>query len=160
MKELQIVSSIRVYEYEELSADLRELVDEAKRMVFNSYSPYSKFKVGAAARLSDGSIQLGSNQENAAYPSGLCAERTALFAAGALHPDLAITALAIAAYTEGDYTDIPTAPCGACRQVMLESENRGGQPMKILLYGKKCVYVLDSVDQLMPLTFLPDDLKG
>ncbi|MBQ7209663.1 MAG: cytidine deaminase [Paludibacteraceae bacterium] len=160
MKDLKITSNIRVYEYDELPADLRELVDEAKKMVFRSYSPYSNFKVGAAARLSSGRIQGGSNQENAAYPSGLCAERTTLFAVGAMYPDESVEALAIAAYTNGDYTEMPTAPCGACRQVMLESENRGGKPMKVLLYGKKCTYVVDSVDQLMPLTFLPDDLQG
>ena len=160
MKDLNLTTRISVCEYEELSQEDRELVDAAKRMVQHSYSPYSHFKVGAAARLSDGRIHGGANQENAAYPSGLCAERTTLFAANALYPELAVKALAIAAFTDGAFTEIPTAPCGACRQVMLETEDRYKQPMKVILYGSKQIYVLESAASLMPLTFVKDDLHS
>ena len=160
MKDLNLTLHISVCEYEDLSVEDRELVDAAKQMVTHSYSPYSHFQVGAALRLADGRIHCGANQENAAYPSGLCAERTALFAANALYPDLAVKTLAIAAYTTGAFTEIPTAPCGGCRQVMLETEDRFKQPMKIILYGSKQIYVINSAAELMPLTFVKDDLQN
>lgn len=160
MRELKITSCIHACSYEELSADRRELVDAAKAMIYRSYSPYSGFAVGAALRMSDGSIHGGANQENAAYPSGLCAERTALFSANAQYPDLAVRAIAIAAFTAGNYTDKPISPCGACRQVMLETENRYGGKMEVILYGQKQIYIIDSVADLLPLTFLKEDLLG
>ena len=96
----------------------------------------------------------GSNQENAAYPSGLCAERTALFYAGSQYPDVPVKMLAIAARgTDGELTEEPTGPCGACRQVILESQTRAGAPMKILLYGRKHVYVMEGIETLLPLCF-------
>ena len=89
-----------------------------------------------------------------AYPSGLCAERTALFYAGSAYPDKAVVALAISAYTKGEFTATPIAPCGACRQVMLEVEQRHGQPIRILLYGTEGIYVIEGgVGELLPLTF-------
>lgn len=160
MKDLNLTTRISVCEYQELSKEDRELVDVAKQMVAHSYSPYSNFKVGAAARLSDGRIHAGANQENAAYPSGLCAERTTLFSANALYPELSVTTLAIAAFTNGAFTEIPTAPCGGCRQVMLETEDRYKQPMKVILYGSKQIYVISSAAELMPLTFVKDDLHA
>ena len=96
----------------------------------------------------------GSNQENAAYPSGLCAERTVLFAAGSQYPEEAVELLAIAARTpDGELQEEPVSPCGACRQVIIETETRFKHPVRILLYGKKCVYTVDGISQLMPLAF-------
>lgn len=160
MKEKKIVTRIHVYGYDELPETDRQLVDYAKRMVGHSYSPYSHFQVGAAARLASGKIVGGANQENAAYPSGLCAERTALFAANAQYPEEAVESIAIAAFTDGEFVDEPIPPCGGCRQVMLETENRYGGKMRVLLYGKKHVFLFDSATDLMPLTFLKEDLLG
>ena len=153
MKALNIQIAIKIYEYEELSAADRELIDAACQATHRSYAPYSHFSVGAAARLSDNTIVTGTNQENAAYPSGLCAERTTLFYANSQYPDQAVVTLAIAARTEKDFIDTPIPPCGACRQVILETEKRYKQPIRILLYGKKCIYEVQSIGHLLPLSF-------
>ena len=153
MKDLNIQIAIKIYEYEELSAADRELIDAACQATHRSYAPYSHFSVGAAARLSDNTIVTGTNQENAAYPSGLCAERTTLFYANSQYPDQAVVTLAIAARTEKDFIDTPIPPCGACRQVILETEKRYKQPIRILLYGKKCIYEVQSIGHLLPLSF-------
>lgn len=155
MKELTHTCHYALYAYDELSDKDRELVDAAKHATEGSYAPYSKFCVGSALRLADGTIVTGANQENVAYPSGLCAERTALFYAGAAYPDKAVEALAIAARTEGgEFTATPISPCGACRQVMLETELRYRIPMRILLYGTEGVYVVEGgVGELLPLRF-------
>lgn len=160
MKEYTIKTKIHSLQWDELSHEQQELVEEAKKMTANSYSPYSHFKVGAAARLSNGVVVKGSNQENAAYPSGLCAERTTLFAANANYPDQAVEVLAIACFTDGHFTSEPGAPCGACRQVMLETEHRFGKPMEVILYGENETFVLDSVNDILPLGFFAEDLKG
>lgn len=151
---------MRVYQWEEMSDEQREVVSVAKEQVQRSYCPYSHFHVGAAAKLGNGMIIRGANQENAAYPSGLCAERSALFAAGAQYPEQPVTKLAIACYTGGHFTDVPGAPCGACRQVMLETEHRYGGKMEILLYGEKETYVFESAADLLPLIFVKENLKG
>ena len=97
---------------------------------------------------------IGCNQENAAFPSGICAERSAIFAAGAQYPDQPVIMLAIAARNEeGVFTEHPVSPCGPCRQVLIETETRFHHPVRILLYGQRCVYVVDSIKQLMPLSF-------
>ena len=155
MKELTHTCYYALYAYDELSDKDRELIEAAKRATEGSYAPYSKFRVGAALRLADGTIVAGANQENVAYPSGLCAERTALFYAGAAYPDRAVETLAIAARTEGgEFTTTPIAPCGACRQVMLETELRYRTPIRILLYGIEGVYVVEGgVGELLPLRF-------
>ena len=119
MKEIKLQTTIRLAQSEELSEEDRLLVQRAIEATASSYSPYSHFAVGAALRLADGTIVIGSNQENAAFPSGLCAERTAIFAAGATHPDQAVTTLAIAARNEAGRTAEPVSPCGACRQVIV-----------------------------------------
>lgn len=111
-----------------------------------------------AALLEDGTIVTGSNQENAAYPSGLCAERVALFHAGHQYPDMPVVALAIAAATNGRQVE-SISPCGACRQVLLEAEQRYGKPMKVLLCGTKEVVVAESAESLLPLCFGAKDLK-
>lgn len=154
MKELNLHIGIRIYTYEELDAADRELIDAAREATHRSYAPYSHFSVGAAARLANNTVVCGSNQENAAYPSGLCAERTTLFYANSRYPDQAVTTLAIAARNEqGEFLDDPIPPCGACRQVMLETEVRYRQPMRILLYGRKGIYEVKKVGDLLPLSF-------
>jgi cytidine deaminase len=154
MENLELKSLIKVCQLDELSSEERHLVELAIEATNHSYSPYSHFSVGAAVRLDNGVELSGSNQENAAYPSGICAERTTLFYAGSEYPDVPVRMLAIAARgTDGKLTEEPTGPCGACRQVILESETRAGAPMRILLYGKKCVYVLDGIETLLPLCF-------
>jgi cytidine deaminase len=116
--------------------------------------------VGAAAKLANGEVIRGCNQENAAYPSGLCAERSALFAAGAQYPEEPVMKLAIACFTGGHFTKEPGAPCGGCRQVMLESEHRYGGKMEVLLYGEDETYVFESAADLLPLTFVKENLIG
>ena len=154
MQELELKSTIQVCQMDELTPDEQHLLQLAIEATGRSYAPYSKFCVGAAVRLGNGIELSGSNQENAAYPSGLCAERTVLFYAGAQYPDIPVRMLAIAARgTDGELTDEPTGPCGACRQVIIESETRADSPIRILLYGKKYVYVIDGIRPLMPLTF-------
>jgi cytidine deaminase len=154
MQELELKSTIQVCQMDELTPEEQHLLQLAIEATDRSYAPYSKFQVGAAVRLDNGIELSGSNQENAAYPSGLCAERTTLFYAGAQYPDVPVRMLAIAARgTDGELTEDPTGPCGACRQVIIESETRAGSPIRILLYGKKYVYVIDGIRPLMPLTF-------
>ena len=154
MEELELKSVIKVYQMEELSPEERHLVELAIEATSRSYAPYSKFHVGAAVRLDNGVEIIGCNQENAAYPSGLCAERTALFSAGAQYPEVPVRMLSIAARgTDGELVEEPVGPCGSCRQVIIESETRAKSPMRILLYGCKYVYVIDGIRELMPLTF-------
>lgn len=160
MKEIQITSRIKIYTFDELSAADQELITVAKQATTTSYAPYSRFNVGAAALLADGSVITGSNQENAAYPSGLCAERTALFYANARHPQQSVRCLAVAAAFGGSFVKTPVSPCGACRQVMLEIETRYRTPIRILLYGADGVYEIGSVKDLLPLQFTDDSMKA
>jgi cytidine deaminase len=140
--------------YDELTAADRQLIDAAKDATRRSYAPYSHFHVGAAVLLADGTVVTGTNQENAAYPSGLCAERTTLFYAGSTHPDTAVVSLAIAAFTDGAFTTNPIVPCGACRQVMLETEQRYNHPIRTLLYGTEGIYLIEGgTRELLPLIF-------
>lgn len=158
MKDIKFEIHIQSLSYEELGEQDRQLIDIAKEATNRSYVPYSHFHVGAAARLNDGTIVSGSNQENAAYPSGLCAERTTLFYANSEHPDVPVETLAVAARTENGFIDEPIPPCGACRQVLLEVEQRYRQPMRILLYSKNEIYLVNSIKDLLPLSFGTDFL--
>ena len=154
MKELEIRPKIWEAQMDELTAEERSLVELAQEGTNRSYSPYSHFHVGAALKLQNGVTFIGCNQENAAFPSGICAERSALFAAGAQYPDQPVVMLAIAARNEeGVFTEHPVSPCGPCRQVLIETETRFHHPVRILLYGQRCVYVVDGIKQLMPLSF-------
>lgn len=135
------------------------LIEAAHNAAKNAYAPYSKFKVGAAVMLTNGKTVTGSNQENAAYPSGLCAERVALFSANSLYPDVAVKTLAICAISNGDITSMPVTPCGSCRQVMFETEMRYKQPYRVILYGKGKTIIIDSVHHLLPLAFDDSFLK-
>ena len=153
MKEYTIQSTVRVYDWDELAAEDQKLVQAAKDATNGSYAPYSGFCVGAAARLGDGTIVIGSNQENVAFPSGLCAERTTLFAANAQYPDQPVLALAIAARNKDGFLSQPIPPCGGCRQVISGVEQRYNQPIRILLYGTASIHVVDGIDALLPLQF-------
>lgn len=154
MQEQNLTHSFRTYSTNELSATDRELVMAACEASKQSYAPYSKFHVGAAARLADGTIVSGNNQENAAYPSGLCAERITLFYANARYPEQPVETLAIAARDEhGQQTRQPISPCGACRQVMLETSRRFRTPMRVLLCGENKVYEIPDIDSLLPFSF-------
>lgn len=159
MKDLNIQAIIKVCQYDELSDEDKLLIDKAKEMTQHSYVPYSKFHVGAAALLANGTIVTGSNQENAAYPSGLCAERTTLFYANSQYPDQPVLVLAVAARTENGFIDNPIPPCGACRQVILETETRYNHPVRILLYGKKEIYIIKGIRDLLPLSFDGSDME-
>lgn len=159
MKDLTIKSTIKVYQYDELSDEDKKLIDESVEATKRSYAPYSNFSVGAAALLDNGITVTGTNQENAAYPSGLCAERTTLFYANSQYPECAVKSLAIAARTVKDFIPTPIPPCGACRQVILETEKRYNTPIRILLYGKECIYVIEGISDLLPLSFDASALK-
>lgn len=154
MKNIDVVVPIRSAEYSELSGEQQRLVDAARGATNRSYAPYSKFCVGAAILLSDGTVVTGANQENVAYPSGTCAERTACYYAGANYPDAKFRAIAIAARgTDGAEVAMPVAPCGACRQALLEYEVLAGRDVEVMLVGRTGVYILPSVRSLLPLAF-------
>ncbi|MFZ4455316.1 MAG: cytidine deaminase [Bacteroidales bacterium] len=160
MKERIVSAKIQVYTLAELSEVEKNLIKLAKEATERAYAPYSKFQVGAAALLDNGEIVCGTNQENAAYPSGLCAERVSLFFANSQYPTSGVKILAISAQTGGYFTEECTAPCGACRQVILETENRFESPMRILMAGKETVYAVDSIKELLPLHFDKSSLNG
>lgn len=153
MREINLTTKITVYPLEECSETEKKLIEAAKEATKNAYAPYSGFRVGAAVLLENGEIISGNNQENAAYPSGLCAERTTVFFANASHPDQKIAAIAVAAWHNDQFTNDVITPCGGCRQVLLETENRFNTPIKILLYGNDAVYMLDSAKDLLPISF-------
>jgi cytidine deaminase len=158
-KELKI--NLEVYgSVAEMSAEDAALVQYAKAATENAYAPYSHFQVGAAVLLENGEVVVGSNQENGAYPSGLCAERTALFYAGAKYPNVPVKAIALAAQAGGSFCERSVYPCGACRQVMLESEMRGGKPMRVIMAGENEVQALHSAHDLLPLSFDLNEQKS
>ncbi|MDE5871124.1 MAG: cytidine deaminase [Muribaculaceae bacterium] len=162
MKEKKIEITYSSLETEDLSPEDRELIAKAKDMTYRSYAPYSRFHVGAAIRMADGSIVNGSNQENAAYPSGICAERNACWQASSLNPGMAMKKIAIAARNVGimptgeegkaPFQSQPISPCGACRQALLEYEHLYG-PIEVLLYGADAIYVFPSISSLLPFSF-------
>ena len=148
--------NIRYAEYasmDELNGEDRELVQAAVKAMNNAYAPYSHFHVGAAVRISNGDIVQGSNQENAAFPSGLCAERTALFAAGARYPDKDFLSIAIAGGVHGQLSSNPATPCGACRQVMAQYQEKSGKPMSVIMVAKGKIWKFEKVDDLLPMIF-------
>lgn len=137
----------------EMSAEDRELCEAAVKAMEGSYAPYSKYNVGAAVRLADGTIVVGANQENAASPSGLCAERTAMFTAGASHPGTPMRSIAIAGGYKGVPGDEPCSPCGACRQVMAEYQMLAKAPMSVIMVGAKATWKFAKVDDVLPYIF-------
>jgi len=144
---------------EELNPEDRELLFSAREAALNAYAPYSGFRVGAAVRLSSGNIILGTNVENAASPSGICAERNALSNASSNHPEDKPVAMAIAAITDAGLTSNTVSPCGNCRQVIAEEEFRNGIDIKIILGGKNKIQIIDKGGDLLPLQFNRDTLK-
>ncbi|MDD2436156.1 MAG: cytidine deaminase [Massilibacteroides sp.] len=133
------------------------LYEEAVAAASKAYAPYSHFQVGAAVLLANGEMVSASNQENAAYPSGLCAERVALFYAGAKYPEVAVTAIAIVAFSNGKIVE-GISPCGGCRQVMLETEKRAGAPVKVFLCGSTSMLLINCASDLLPICFDGCDL--
>ena len=148
--------SIDYVEYDsldEMTPEDRALVEEAAEARKGSYSPYSRFSVGAALRLADGTVVRGANQENVAYPSGLCAERTAMFAASANYPDVPFDTLAVIAGRHGEVCTYPASPCGSCRQVMSEYQKKFKRPLRVILAGEKRIRKFSCVDDLLPFIF-------
>lgn len=147
---------IRYEEFETLSEcpeKINELYLMACSAAKNAYAPFSNFRVGAAIELADGSIYQSSNQENQAYPSGLCAERTGLFYVNSIKPDVSVIRIVLVAFDQHGQTTDPVYPCGACRQVMAESEDRGGHPMETWMIGRDKIHKTNSVSALLPLKF-------
>lgn len=161
MKKVEIACRIVEYDLiEELGNADRNLLQEAQASMNKAYAPYSHFHVGAAILLENGVILRGNNQENASYPIGLCAERVAIFAAGANYPGVKITALAITAMSDHFLVDKPITPCGACRQAIAEYEHRYQQNIRILMTGESGkIMEAESIRQLLPYQFNADDLK-
>jgi cytidine deaminase len=156
-KELRIF----VYEYNsvwELPEADQPLVFAAREAAKNAFAPYSGFSVGAALLLINGKVITGNNQENAAFPTGLCAERVALFYAHANYPDVSVKALAVTASNANGLVNDPVKPCGSCRQAMVESEVRFKSPIRIILDGNKKVQVFEGIDNLLPFAFKPESL--
>ncbi|HNP33385.1 MAG TPA: cytidine deaminase [Flavobacterium sp.] len=155
MKKIEINTSFTAFEsVAELPQDVQDLMHKAIEVRKNAYAPYSKFRVGAALLLDNGKVMLGSNQENAAYPSGLCAERTAIFHSNSIYPDAKIIKMAISATSDVNPTLSPTPPCGACRQAISEYEFKQNTPIEIYFMGESGeVYKSDSLKNLLPLTF-------
>lgn len=155
--------NIKYLEFEsidELDNEKRDLLSEAVKACSNAYSPYSGFSVGAAVKSSDCRIIAGNNQENAAYPSGLCAERVAIFSAVSQFPDIKITHLAISVKTVNGRVHTPVAPCGACRQVIAEYEHRQGSKIEIIFSSETGkTIVVNGIDTLLPFTFNSDFLQ-
>ena len=163
MQIVDIKTILEVYsQLDELVEADRQLLQEARQATQLAYAPYSRFCVGAALLLEDGTVVKGSNQENAAYPSGLCAERTAIFWAGANHPGKTIRSLAVTArHANQPEQFLSASSCGACRQAMLEYENRQGQPIRLIMQGdKQQIWVSPSIANLLPLQFNADNLKS
>ena len=159
MKKIVITSELEQYStFNELDSRRQELVQQAIESSKKAYAPYSNFQVGAAVRLDNNTLVIGNNQENAAYPSGLCAERVALFAAHAQNPNMAPTQLAIAVHRNNEVAELPTPPCGSCLQVIAELEHKFDQPIEIILYGRKKVLIAKSVEAFLPLYFNKDKL--
>lgn len=160
MKERFVDVVTSVGESADVAHETLTLLDAARDAAHKAYAPYSRFRVGAAALLDNGEVVMGSNQENAAYPSGLCAERVAVFYANSRFPDAKILRLLIYAETDKGPVLTPIAPCGACRQVLLEKESAQGSPISVSLAGAAELYTVHSVERLLPLSFLPKSLEG
>ena len=160
MKQLEIKAVIKECKAEELNEHDLRLIEAAKEATRRAYAPFSKYYVGAALLLDNGKIVEGSNQENAAYPSGLCAERTAVFFASSANPGIAIRKIAVAAWVdpgkdkdwEEGFQKNPVSPCGGCRQVLVEYEHLYGD-IEVILYGRDRIFILPSIKSLLPLAF-------
>ena len=161
MKKIDI--AVSYYEFDgpdELTNEDRNLLEEARGAINAAYVPYSAYHVGAAVLLENGKVFTGNNQENVAYPSGICAERVALFYASSQYPDVPVKAIAVSAKAKGFTVHSPVTPCGSCRQVMAESENRFDNELKLIMRGENGkINVVRGVKKLLPLMFRADELK-
>lgn len=145
---------------DELPDDQKQLLQEARKVTENAYAPYSNFQVGAVAKLTNGKMVSGSNQENASFPAGLCAERVLLASASTLFPKIPIQTMAISYKSENVKSDHPISPCGICRQTLQEYEERVNHPMQLILGGMTGpVYIIDSASRLLPLAFTSEELR-
>ena len=154
MDKFEIVIPVEVKAIADLDPERASLVEMAREATYRAYAPYSHFNVGAAILLDNGERIAGSNQENAAYPSGTCAERSACYYAHSRFPEARFTRIAVTARgTDGEFTAEPTAPCGACRQALLEYETLAGGNVEVILAGAEKVYILPSVSALLPFAF-------
>ncbi len=159
MKQRELLIKFKEFKPEELTAEDKSLVNIAIESASNAYAPYSHFRVGAAVLLSNDMVVKGNNQENAAYPSGLCAERVAMFYANANYPESSVKAIAVVVVdSDGKVIEQNISPCGSCRQALAESEMRFKKPIKILLASKDSVLIFNSVEDLLPLSFNQGDL--
>lgn len=161
MKENKFEFNYKVYEgIAELPEEQQWLLNEAREVTANAYAPYSNFQVGAVAKLANGQIVAGSNQENASFPVGLCAERVLLASASSLFPKVPIETIAVSYKSESQKSDHPISPCGICRQSLQEFESRVGHPVQLVLGGMEGpVYVIDSASRLLPLAFTSEELR-
>jgi cytidine deaminase len=161
MVKTDIVITYKTYDHpDELPDEDRTLLERATKSLKNSYAPYSAFHVGAAVLLANGEVVAGNNQENVAYPSGLCAERVALFYASSQFPDVPVKAIAITARSRDFVVDEPATPCGSCRQVMAETENRNQTKMKVIMRGETGkIYIVEGINNMLPLIFHAEKLK-
>src|SRR5215211_606642 len=161
MKERKYEFNYTVYEsIEELPEAERLLLKEAREVTAHAYAPYSNFQVGAVARLANGEKVAGSNQENASFPVGLCAERVLLASVSSLFPRIPIETIAISYKSEHQKSDHPISPCGICRQSLQEYEQRVNHPVQLILGGMTGpVYVIDSASRLLPLAFTSEELR-
>lgn len=155
MKEISITTQFKIFDStQDLPNDIQDLMTQAVEVRKNAYAPYSKFKVGVAIILDNGKVVLGSNQENAAYPSGLCAERVAIFYAGSMYPDAKVLKMAITAASDTNQTIAPIPPCGSCRQSIAEYETKQETPIEIYFMGEiGPIYKSESLKNLLPFMF-------
>jgi len=160
MKQEKFQFSFEVYDsIDELNADDQQLLIEARNVTGQAYAPYSNFHVGAAAKLENGKIVTGTNQENASYPIGICAERVLLSAVSSLYPGIPVETMAISYQSKKRKSDHPISPCGMCRQALVEFEGRTSKLIRLILAGiKGKIYVIRSASQLLPLAFSSEEL--
>ena len=161
MKESKFEFNYRVYEsIDELSDEERWLLNEAREVTAQAYAPYSNFQVGAVAKMANGEIVAGSNQENASFPVGLCAERVLLASISSLFPRIPVDIIAISYKSDNQKSDHPISPCGICRQALQEFESRVNHSVQLILGGMTGpVYVIDSASRLLPLAFTSEELR-
>jgi cytidine deaminase len=161
MKENKFEFNYRVYDsIDELPEQQQWLLNEAREVTSQAYAPYSNFQVGAVAQMANGEIVAGSNQENASFPVGLCAERVLLASISSLFPRIPIESIAISYKSEHKKSDHPISPCGICRQSLQEFESRVSHPVQLILGGMSGpVYVIDSASRLLPLAFTSEELR-
>jgi cytidine deaminase len=154
MKETEIKITVKEYiNISEIDEADRQLIEQARMAAGHAYVPYSGFSVGAAVLLANGEVITGSNQENASYPAGICAERVAIFHANSKFPDVPVIALSVSASSGESNTAEPVSPCGICRQVLLETEKRTGSPIRIILSGAEKIRIINGASSLLPLSF-------